>query len=323
MAQVAGGVVQFGVQVSMQHTSVVALQKDKNYKGFDGEAVRTLYDNYLYGIVRSQEIHINQKDIVNQTISTHTVENTRGILDLTPTEFHNIFQTHVDVFQGKSDEVGNLICDCNRGKLFMCCRDIISKRKKDLEYEKFPRAVQKPINDLELYEWIRDFPEMTEFKELTTKSEGFSTGFGLINKNGSNTTPITSEQTKMNLVRRELIDQAAKAGVSTLYYFTPQGVASNTIVEQGITINFIPVPDNILTNMQRRIQDNSHLFNSLNPVIDDGAEGIDIDGEAEAVVANLLSTLKTSLDIGPLNNYFNLFSGKTKYTFSNFRCLIG
>ena len=321
MGVLENGSVHYSVQVQAQHTKAFVQQKARSIAPelINAAQVKTIFDNNIYSLVKNYPI-LNDKDMVNQNTTSE-----KTTLDLDYSEFSKIFTTRVDVSPGGSDQIGVLNCDCKRGLLAQACEKVIRAKKEKLEHERFPWGVDKPINDRDLYEWVRDFPDNEEFKQLTTRVEGFSTGFGLINRNGDGVVPITSEQAKMNWIRQNVIVNAQRQGLNKLYIFTPEGVGATEVIEQGITIKFIPTVN--IDNIQQRVTDNRGFFGQMNPRtgngndLTDGILRLENSADAETVTAEILDKIGLLMQPQSLDLLYKTLGGQDKvsYKFSNYK----
>lgn len=327
MGTINNGIVSYSVQVQAQHTTAFSKQKKLGKKiasniatteVINGAQIKSVLDTSLYGLVKNYPI-VNNTNIVNQSIPGKTT------LDLDPIEYSKIFKTEVDIVNGDSDQIGTISYECKRGLLTQACEKIIQLNREKIEREEFPWGIDKPTNDKDLYEWIRDFPEYEDFKELTTKTEGFSTAFGLINRNGDDVIPITSEETKMNWVRKNVMPTLSEKGINRLYIFTPEGVGATNVVEQGVNITFIPTT--AIDKIQRRVTDNSGFYGAMKPRVGNGnglTDGIlrfENNTDAEKIVGEILEQIGLFMQPSSLNLLYQSIGQKEKinYRFSNYK----
>lgn len=315
MGVMNNGVIQYSVQMKAQHTAALTAQKRANQFKIDNRNpsklinavdVKATIDTALYLMVKNHPIHFDNRKMVN-------VGNTDVPLDLSLDKFNQIFTTNVMVFPGDSDEIGTIQCECVRGRLFRECEDFIRRKQNELNHMDFPRRFQKPDNDLELFEWNRDFKNYEEFAQMTTKTEGFSTGFAFINKNAEGTLPITSEETKNYWISSEILPRAIEQNLTQCFIFTPLGVSANPIQMRGITFNFIPTA--FVDQIQARVQDNRTA------VGDDGSQRMINETGAEKVVADVLTEVGNFLQPAALNMFFHDHNknNQIKYSFSNYK----
>lgn len=123
--------------------------------------------------------------------------------------------------------------------------------------ENIPLTImQRPVNDLELSEWIKgSLDERVALKNLSTKQKGFATGFCIVNKirdagklpfNASNRGQWAMEQ----------VFQAEKLGISDLYVVTPVGSGEDSFQLGGVNFHFVTTTNHFLDRIEQKIQDN-------------------------------------------------------------------
>lgn len=190
------------------------------------------------------------KQIIDITAATITLNNylhnqTKGFVD----DYDHIFK-----FNGmnKNIDVSYDRVPLNR-ELTKKLSDCLPK----VDTENIPITImQRPVNDLELSEWIEgSLDDRAGLRDISTKQEGFSTGFCLVNKirdalklpfNASNRGQWAMEQ----------VFQAERLGITDLYVVTPAGSGEDTLQLGGINFHFVTTTNHFLDRIEQKIQDN-------------------------------------------------------------------
>lgn len=315
------GETSFSLQIRAIHTQALSQQKQMSrgmqnlLESINVSVVETTFNHYMLSLVNSNSKHVK----------------------FNPIEFSSFFPIQISSFAGNSDQVGQLSCKYSRGKIAAFCKEKLRLRI-HAEKSNFPWFMQKPQNDLELFEWTKDFLKTEQFKGLSTKNEDFATGFALVNKNAYGAAPFVDERSKRDWFREKMYSSARDRELKEMYVFVPQGTSTEYFTEGGITVYFIPTPS--LDEIQTRIEDNSGLFRSktddllpindapqdtqsemMSNVVLDGSSRFDLDQQTEDTVSEIFSLIKTGIDPVPLNGYFDTLGSQQgiRYNFQNLR----
>ena len=137
----------------------------------------------------------------------------------------------------------------------------LSKKLNDclpkVDSETIPVTImQRPVNDLELSEWIKgSLDDRSSLRDLSTKQEGFSTGFCLVNK-VRDAQKLPFNATNRSQWAMEQVFQAERLGITDLYVVTPVGAGEDTLQLGGVNFHFVTTSNHYLDRIEQSIQDN-------------------------------------------------------------------
>ena len=169
-------------------------------------------------------------------------------------EYSKIFNTVSDPYKQNANTIGYLTVQYDGEILKEYWKKRIAIKKQD-----YSIAFQNPTIDLELDEWLRGFGKENPLGKISTKDDGFATGFCLV-EGINKVQDLPFNTTNHRQWVQKILPLAEKQEIKDLYVFTPMGMRSDSYSEQGIVIHFIPISDTNLDDLNRRIVDNKNLI---------------------------------------------------------------
>lgn len=233
------------------------------------------------------------------------------IKDLVDVEKYPLFfNTVSELYDGNPNNIGFLTLQYDRKGLKDDC---ISKIK--IKDQSFSIVMQKPQNDLELYEWVKGMSSSL-LRGLSTEENGFDWGFCTLDLADSSVSMSSQARRKW---AKDFAPTMESRGVNNLCVYVPATEASDSYSVDGKNIYFVPVTNHELDELHKRIDDNIDLFRenyndpvgSLGPItiqdttfgegenavhiFQDGAAAKNIDSTAEKMVTEIIDRVKLAM----------------------------
>lgn len=219
----------FWMDVVKKHKAVSTVQKNFGNKAveqrIDLGSVATLVDSYI-----SNQI----KDLID------------------PDKYPLLFNTISEPYEGNENNIGCITMQCDKKGIKEEC---LSKIKLGGQ-QSFSVVMQKPHNDLELYEWTKGISSSL-LRGATTEESSFDWGFCTLDLKEPGMPLSAKERTKWI---KDFMPTLQKQGVNNLCVYVPSTEAADSYNIDGKKIYFVPLTNHDMDALHSRIDDNIDLF---------------------------------------------------------------